>query len=104
MYPLPGNVKTGAYIHTFLLGYFCPLGRMPHFSLHIFFLILIQSGKRGKLNYTIHGKIVMPEHTYIHFYIDRLGVESILGPLGTAATPGLLYLPRVIVRMAKLVE
>jgi hypothetical protein len=31
-------------------------------------------------------------------------VESILGPLGTAATPGLLYLPRVIVRMEKLVE
>jgi hypothetical protein len=32
------------------------------------------------------------------------GVESILGPLGTAATPGLLYLPRVIARMEKLVE
>jgi hypothetical protein len=31
-------------------------------------------------------------------------VQSILGPLGTAATPGLLYLPRVIVRMGKLVE
>jgi hypothetical protein len=31
-------------------------------------------------------------------------MESILGPLGTAATPGLLYLPRVIVRMEKLVE
>jgi hypothetical protein len=31
-------------------------------------------------------------------------VESILGPLGTAATPGLLYLLRVIVRMEKLVE
>jgi hypothetical protein len=31
-------------------------------------------------------------------------VEIILGPLGTAATPGLLYLPRVIVRMEKLVE
>jgi hypothetical protein len=31
-------------------------------------------------------------------------VESILGLLGTAATPGLLYLPRVIVRMEKLVE
>jgi hypothetical protein len=32
------------------------------------------------------------------------GVESILGPLGTAVTSGLLYLPRVIVRMEKLVE
>jgi hypothetical protein len=31
-------------------------------------------------------------------------VESILGPLGTVATTGLLYLPRVIVRMEKLVE
>jgi hypothetical protein len=31
-------------------------------------------------------------------------VRSILGPLGTAATPGLLYLPRVIVRMEKSVE
>jgi hypothetical protein len=31
-------------------------------------------------------------------------VDSILGSLGTAATPGLLYLLRVIVRMEKLVE
>jgi hypothetical protein len=31
-------------------------------------------------------------------------VESILGPLGTVATTGLLYLPRVIVRMEKSVE
>jgi hypothetical protein len=31
-------------------------------------------------------------------------VESILGPLDTAGTPGLLYLPRVIVRIEKLVE
>jgi hypothetical protein len=31
-------------------------------------------------------------------------VESILGPLGTAATPALLYLRRAIVRMEKLVE
>jgi hypothetical protein len=35
---------------------------------------------------------------------EYCGVESILGPLGTAATPGLLYLPWVIVRMEKLVE
>jgi hypothetical protein len=32
------------------------------------------------------------------FLFEYWGVESILGPLGTAATPGLLYLPRVIVR------
>jgi hypothetical protein len=31
-------------------------------------------------------------------------VESILGPLGTPATTGLLFLPRVIVRMEKFVE
>jgi hypothetical protein len=31
-------------------------------------------------------------------------VESKLGPLGTSATSGLLYLPRVIVRMENLVE
>jgi hypothetical protein len=31
-------------------------------------------------------------------------MESILGPLGTAATPGLLYLPRVIMMMEKFVE
>jgi hypothetical protein len=37
-------------------------------------------------------------------YLNIEGVESILGPRGTAATPGLLYLSRVIVRMEKLVE
>jgi hypothetical protein len=31
-------------------------------------------------------------------------VESILGPVGTSATPGLLYLPRVTVMMENLVE
>jgi hypothetical protein len=45
------------------------LGRMPHFSLLILFLILIQSGKRGKWNYSIHEKIVMLKHTHIHTYI-----------------------------------
>jgi hypothetical protein len=38
------------------------------------------------------------------FLFEHWGVESILGPLSTAATTGLLYLPRVIVRMEKLVE
>jgi hypothetical protein len=38
------------------------------------------------------------------FLFENWGVESILGPLGTAATTGLLYLPRMIVRMEKLVE
>jgi hypothetical protein len=31
-------------------------------------------------------------------------VESILGPLGTSATTGLLYLPRMIAMMENLVE
>jgi hypothetical protein len=42
---------------------------------------------------------------YFYFYIWIFGgVESILGPLGTAATSGLLYLPRVIAKMENLVE
>jgi hypothetical protein len=63
------------------------LGRMPHFTLFIIFLILIQSDKRGKWNYTIHRKIVMPEHThtYIHFYIDRLADYP--------ALPGYSFIP-----------
>jgi hypothetical protein len=37
-------------------------------------------------------------------YEDRqFSMESILGPLGTSATSGLLYLSRVIVRMENLV-
>jgi hypothetical protein len=40
----------------------------------------------------------------VYVFIWTLGVESILGPLGTAATTGLLYLPLVIVRLEKLVE
>jgi hypothetical protein len=38
------------------------------------------------------------------FLFEYLGVESILGQLGTAATPGQLYMPRVIEKMEKLVE
>jgi hypothetical protein len=72
MYSLPGKARLE---HAYFLRYFGPSGRMPHLSLLILFLILIQWGKRGKWNYTIHGKIVMPEHTHIHiyirFYIDR---------------------------------
>jgi hypothetical protein len=39
-----------------------------------------------------------PVYIYI-FYLNIGGVESILGPFGTAATTGLLYLSQVIVRM-----
>jgi hypothetical protein len=38
------------------------------------------------------------------FVFEYWGVESILGALGTAATPDLVYLPRVIVKMEKFVE
>jgi hypothetical protein len=38
------------------------------------------------------------------FLLGKWEVESILGPRVTAATPGLLYLSRVIVRMEKFVE
>jgi hypothetical protein len=40
----------------------------------------------------------------LFFLFGYWGVKSILGPLGTAATRALLCLPRVIVRMEKLVE
>jgi hypothetical protein len=40
---------------------------------------------------------------FYFFLFEYWGVESILGPLGTAATPGQLHLPRVIVRIEKLV-
>jgi hypothetical protein len=61
------HVPVARLAHTYFLRYFGPFGRMLHFSLLILFLILIQSGKRGKWNYTIHRKIVMPEHTYIQY-------------------------------------
>jgi hypothetical protein len=38
------------------------------------------------------------------FLIRIVGVEFKLGPLGTSATSGLLYMPWVIVRMENLVE
>jgi hypothetical protein len=41
------------------------------------------------------------DHVYLRvfFLFEYWDVESILGPRGTAATTGLLYLPRVIVRI-----
>jgi hypothetical protein len=38
------------------------------------------------------------------FLIRIVGGESKLGPLGTSATSGLLYLPRAIVKVVNLVE
>jgi hypothetical protein len=65
-------LATAKLEHTYFLRYFGPSGRIPHFSLLILFLTLIQSGKRGKWNYTIHRKIVMPEHTHIHSLLYSL--------------------------------
>jgi hypothetical protein len=64
----PRCLATARLEHAYFLRYFGPLGRTPRFSLIILFLILIQSGRRGKWNYTIHGKIVMPQHTYTHTF------------------------------------
>jgi hypothetical protein len=62
-------LATAKLQNTYLLRYFGPLGRIPRFSLLILFLILIQSGKRGKWNYTIHRKKVCRNiHTYIHTF------------------------------------
>jgi hypothetical protein len=62
-------LATARLEHTYFLRYFGRLGRMPHFFLLILFVIFIQSDKRGKWNYTIHRKIVMPKHTHTHTYI-----------------------------------
>jgi hypothetical protein len=56
------------------------------------------------MSWTQHKKIIWKETTIIFFFIWTLGVEPILGPLGTAATPDLLYLLQVIVRMENLME
>jgi hypothetical protein len=42
--------------------------------------------------------------TKIKFKFEECGVEPNLGPLGMSANSGLLYLPRVIVRMDNLVK
>jgi hypothetical protein len=49
-------------------------------------------------------RIYILQKSAVIFLFELWGMESILGPLGTVATPGLLYLPRVIVRMEKSVE
>jgi hypothetical protein len=41
---------------------------------------------------------------FFFFQFAQCGVEFKLGPLGTSATSGLFYLPRMIVRMENLVE
>jgi hypothetical protein len=48
--------------------------------------------------------VATPDDEWWVWNIEHWGVESIPGPLGTAVTTGLLYLPWVIVRMEKLVE
>jgi hypothetical protein len=70
MSPSPGNGQAGTY--------FGPLGRMPHFSLLIPFLILTQNGKimEVKLYHSLKDSYAGTyTHTYIHFYIDRCVVS-----------------------------
>jgi hypothetical protein len=43
-------------------------------------------------------------YIFFIFLIEYWRVESVVSPRGTAAITGLLYQPRVIVRMEKLVE
>jgi hypothetical protein len=52
----------------------------------------------------MHTLSLCPCSPVYFLLFEYRGVESILDPLDTAATPGLLYLPRVIVRMEKLME
>jgi hypothetical protein len=56
------------------------------------------------INYSVHKILPLDLNPRHIFLFEYWGVESILGPHGTAAAPGLLYLLRVILRMEKLVE
>jgi hypothetical protein len=47
---------------------------------------------------------LFPVFRPLFYLFEHWWVESILGPLGTVATTGPLYLPRVIVRMENSVE
>jgi hypothetical protein len=47
----------------------------------------------------VYSKVKKKFKVKHYFLFEYWKVESILGPLGTAATTGLLYLPRVIVMM-----
>jgi hypothetical protein len=51
-----------------------------------------------------HRSSIISHYKICTFLIRIVGAESILSPFGMSATSGLLYLPRVIVRMEKLVE
>jgi hypothetical protein len=58
----------------------------------------------GKLKKPVASGIEHATFGFVEFFVfEHWRVESKLGPLGTAATTSLLYLPRVIVTMEKLV-
>jgi hypothetical protein len=64
---MPGNQQMlRGYIHGYGTTIIGMLLCMPHCSLLILILILIQSSKRGKWNCHIHRKNRMLEHTYIY--------------------------------------
>jgi hypothetical protein len=64
------------------------------------------SDKRKDKTVRINAKIIkkLDKGDNFIFKFAQWGVESILVPLGTSATSGLLYLAGVIVRMENLVE
>jgi hypothetical protein len=57
------------------------------------------NSKKPSSSYITHIRVKI-----LYFLNSHCGVESILRPLGTSATSGLLYLLRVIVTMENLVE
>jgi hypothetical protein len=54
--------------HTYFLRYFGPLGRMPHFSLLIIFLIFIQSGKKREMELYHSRKDNYAGNAHIHTF------------------------------------
>jgi hypothetical protein len=89
-------------------GRFLPPGRFP-----VLVSVRCWVDPRSIVRLEGLGKLKNPPHPGLEpatfrlvasFYLNIGGMESILGPLGTAATTGLLYLPGGIVRMEKLVE
>jgi hypothetical protein len=68
---------------------------------------MIENEKRKKhiLKAKTRGRLVLVfDNVIFKLNSHNGGVQSKLAPLGTSATSGLLYLPRVTVRMEKLVE
>jgi hypothetical protein len=69
------------------------------------FIFTVSRKYKSSPHFLLLPLIIYPFQANTEFCLFALwGVECNLGPLGTSATSGLLYLPRVIVRMENLVE